>query len=142
MATPAEISAARELVLNFIQNQNCPSIEYAIKHFNRLSATGNLPEQIARSFKQAWQKPRNFILTLSTYDKWQLCRKRRGHCRPLVRQKDFSIKPWHSLAERMRRRSPKSKCTGIYRILLKQYPDVSIYQLRRFFRRIEEGTGK
>lgn len=132
MATPSEIGAARGLILGFIQGQECP-VHFAIKRFNQLYAAGALPPQLQCKVKLAWQKPRGFILTKSTYGKWTRAKTRRGHSMPLTRQRDISIKPWHSLAWLLKERNPKRKSTDILKQLNQKHAGVSIHQLRRFF---------
>ncbi len=142
MTTLSDIGAARSVIIKHIQNSGCNTLAYSIRLLNRQQSTGNLPPNLKKEFSQAWQKPRAGILTLSTFEKWRANFKERGHFEPLVRQKDFTVKPWHELAERMKRRSPKAKYTDIHKRLVKRHPEVSISQLRRFFRRIEEVAGK
>jgi hypothetical protein len=132
MAAPSEIGAARDVVLDFIQRQNC-SLGFAIEHVNRLYATGRLPNGLKHSFEQSWQKPRGCVLTRKTVENWRKAKNQRGHSEPLRRQKDTEIKPWHSLAWLRKQRNPDRKITDIHKQLRKKYPDVSIYQLRRFY---------
>jgi hypothetical protein len=142
MLTPSEIGAARSVIVDHLQNRGRITLAYAIRLFNRQLSTSNLPPHLKKATPHAWQKPRAGILTLSTFEKWRAKFKERGHFEPLVRQKDYTVKPWHELAERMKRRSPKAKYTDIHKRLVKRHPAVSIYQLRRFFRRIDEVAGK
>jgi hypothetical protein len=139
MAAPSEIGAARGAILDYIQNQKC-SISFAIRHINHLYAAGKLPKQLKCNLEAAWQKPRDFVLSLKTFQNWIAERERRGHSLPLIRQKDYSIKPWHSKAWMLKERNPKRKVTEIIKLLNEDYPGVSIFQLYRFydFMRTEE----
>ncbi len=130
--TPSEIGAARTFILDYIQKQSC-SISFAIRHLNHLYATGKCPKQIKCNLEASWQKPRSFVLSLSTFQNWIAERERRGHSLPLVRQKDYSIKPWHSKAWMLKERNPKRYATEIIKQLNEDYPEVSIFQLRLFY---------
>jgi putative transposase len=138
MASPAEISAARSVIVDHILNSGCQSIAYAVKLFNWQHRTGQLQANLETAHSQAWQKSRAGILSVSTLDKWRANLKKRGHFEPLVRQKDYTVKPWHELAYHIKRRNPKAKQTYIHKRLLKKYPEISIFQLRRFFSFIEK----
>jgi hypothetical protein len=130
--TPEQIGKARAAVIDYIENQPCCK-NFAINRLNERYAAKKLPKKLHDAVNQAWLKPRECILKPSTYDHWVKNVKERGHHRPLIRQKDTSIKPWHELARELKKRNPKRKTTLILTPLNEQYPDVSYWALQRFF---------
>lgn len=135
-----EVGAARALVLDYIEltSLECGSIGAAIDWFKVQYAAKRLPPQLQLKAPLAWQKPRDCILTVSTYENWRRERKERGHSLPLVRQKEVGTKPWHSLAYSIRQRSPKQKHKAMLAQLHKTYPDITIYQLTGLYRLIDK----
>ncbi|MDO9142188.1 MAG: hypothetical protein Q7U38_17865 [Methylobacter sp.] len=140
MTSLAEMGEARARVLDYVEQTHKAggSIAAAISWFNVQYAARRLPKTLQRKAALAWQKPRDCILTESTYGKWVKQRKERGHSLPLVRQKEVGSQPWHSLAHSIRQRSPKQKHKAMLAQLHKTYPDISIHQLRRLYAVIDK----
>ncbi len=132
-----QIGKARASVLDFIATQP-HSLAYTLRWINQQFTARALPPDIAKNFKQAWQKPQCFKLSRATFYAWTRERKQRGHSEPLVRQKSVIVKPWHELALHLKRDNPRCKVAELHRDLSQQYPTVSYRQLAYFYK----GMGK
>lgn len=136
MSNHKAIGAAREIVLDSIAGRTGSLCNY-LKMLNLRFANGTLPKPLMAALKSAWEKPRAYILTDSTVNKWNANKAHRGHDRPLKRQKDYAVKPWHELAYHLKQRNPKAEYKTIHSQLMQKYPGVSIYQLRLYFQFIK-----
>ncbi|MGZ8946416.1 MAG: hypothetical protein ACXW1W_13455 [Methylococcaceae bacterium] len=136
MSNHKAIGEARAIVLESISNRT-DSLSNYLKILNINFASGTLPAHLMAAIRNAWEKPRACILTESTVHKWNANKARRGHDRPLKRQKDYAVKPWHELAYHIKQRNPKAQYKTIHSRLVSKYPDVSIHQLRKYFQFIK-----
>ena len=73
-----QIGKARASVLDFIATQP-HSLAYTLRWINQQFTARALPPDIAKNFKQAWQKPQCFKLSRATVYAWTRERKQRGH---------------------------------------------------------------
>jgi putative transposase len=107
-------------IVDFV-NGSGSSIDKTLAFLNREYAAGRLSPSLRWSMDHAWQKRRGeTALSRNTYNKWLANFKKRGHYAPMKREKDFAIKPWHTLAVTLHQRAQGSEKTWIHAQLKKQ----------------------
>jgi putative transposase len=101
-------------IVDFV-NGSGSSTAKALDFLNQEYAAGRLSPSLRWSYEHAWEKRRSSNrLSRNTYMKWQANFKQRGHYAPMKREKDFAIKPWHTLAVALRQRPQGSEKTWIH----------------------------
>jgi hypothetical protein len=127
-----EIGSCRSVVLDAVANRTI-SMGKHLELLNSRYANRTLSKPLMKAISGAWERPRECLLTESTIYQWVRNSARRGHHRPLKRQKDYTVYPWHELAFLLKQRNPKMKYTDLHLQVMEKYPDVSINQLRNYF---------
>jgi putative transposase len=96
----------------------------ALDFLNQEYAAGRLSPSLRWSYEHAWEKRRaSNRLSRNTYMKWLANFKKRGHYAPMKREKDFAIKPWHTLAVALMQRPQGPDRTWVHAQLEKQLGD-------------------
>jgi len=131
MSRYKDIEAARSIVLNAIQRRTT-SLKNHLKMLNQKFFKGKLPPDLMAAIRGAWLKPRSYVLTQSTVNKWQANRCKRGHDKPLKKSKDYTIYPWHELAYQLKQKYPKETYVQLLCRLNLKYPEISYGQLLRY----------
>jgi hypothetical protein len=128
-----EIGSCRSVVLDAVANRTI-SMGKHLELLNSRYANRTLSKPLMKAISGAWERPRERLLTESTIYQWAINSVRRGHHRPLKRQKDYAVYPWHELAFMLKQRHPKMKISELYKTMSLKYPEVSIHRLRAYFR--------
>ncbi len=130
---------ARDRIFKFVA-EFAGSAPRAIDFLNAGYHAGNLPGPLQWAMDHAWNKRRvDTRLNRDTLQKWKLAKKQRGRSAPLVRQKDFEVKPWYALAVALKQRPQGSSLQWITEQIAAQWlaswgsEPPSYFAVRRFF---------
>ena len=142
MRTREDIAAARAILLNEIeQRSKSTSLKSFLEILNLRFKKGLLNKVLMNAIQNAWEKPRDFILTPSTIMTWQINRQTRGHDRPLKKSKDYTIHPWMQTAFILRQKYPKETYVQLLARVNLKHEGVSYGQLMRYVHHVKDELG-
>lgn len=111
----------------------------AVKAINKGYRDGTLPGPIMTALEQCKHKASgkaktSDMITLSTYNKWKKRGENQGDFIPQVREKDFTVLPWHVATVALLKRPQGSTLKWVHAELVKQFGEAapSYHALRRW----------